>query len=264
MNLTNKDIHNFFKVNKQDSKQDTFFPQSETVEVKVMDTIKEEETINLPDDDLEVDSNLEEIIQNIPSSTSLDNFENESENESENENENKKETSKEEETDDCQETEDSQNNDSEKELNTKDIEDNLEEEIIPDEKDLDKIDNRQKQKKEQINLLLRIFKLLKFHTDTMEDLTNLTFPRETLIQKENKEKLLELIPELKKVYNSSYLTCLHDNSIYKQKFPAINLVRQVLKCHHLSLTPKIMSNGYEKTTGKKRVSRIFKIEKQLF
>ena len=252
MNLTNKDIHNFFKVNKQDSKQDTFFPQSETVEVKVMDTIKEEETINLPDDDLEVDSNLEEIIQNIPSSTSLDNCENESENE------NKKETNN------CQETEDSQNNDSEKELNTKDIEENLEEEIIPDEKDLDKIDNRQKQKKEQINLLLRIFKLLKFHTDTMEDLTNLTFPRETLIQKENKEKLMELIPELKKVYNSSYLTCLHDNSIYKQKFPAINLVRQVLKCHHLSLTPKIMSNGYEKTTGKKRVSRIFKIEKQLF
>ena len=114
------------------------------------------------------------------------------------------------------------------------------------------------------NLLKKQFKLLKFHTDRLEDLTNLTFPRETLIQKDNKEKLLELIPQLKEVYNSSYLTCLHDNSIYKQKFPAVNLVRQVLKCHHLALTPKIMSNGYEKTTGKKKVSRIFKIEKQMF
>ena len=75
---------------------------------------------------------------------------------------------------------------------------------------------------------------------------------------------MDLIPQLKLVYNSSYLNCLHDNSIFKQKFPGVNLIRQVLKCHHLSLTPKIISNGYEKSTGRKKVSRIFKIEKKMF
>ena len=52
-------------------------------------------------------------------------------------------------------------------------------------------------------------------------------------------------------YSSEYLNCLHDNSIYKQKFPAINLIRQILKCNYLKLTPKIISNGYEKLSGKK-------------
>ena len=130
--------------------------------------------------------------------------------------------------------------------------------------DLQEIDRRQKKKATQINLLLRMFKLLNFTVDKLDDLTNLTFPRETLLAKNNQQKLMELIPEMKEVYNSSYLTCLHDNSIFKQKYPGVNLVRQVLKCHHLALTPKIISNGYEKTTGKKRVSRIFKIEKQMF
>jgi hypothetical protein len=130
--------------------------------------------------------------------------------------------------------------------------------------DINKIENRQEQKKLQIELLIEIFRLLNFHVDSLEDLTNLTFPREILLQKKNQQNLMSLIPEMKLAFNSSYLTCLHDNSIYKQKYPGINLVRQVLKCHHMSLTPKIISNGYEKATGKKKVSRIFKIEKQMF
>ena len=137
-------------------------------------------------------------------------------------------------------------------------------EIDVTEQDIDKISSRQKRKETQIKLLIKIFKLLSFHVDTLEDLTNLTFPRETLLQKDNQKKLMDLIPQLKLVYNSSYLNCLHDNSIFKQKFPGVNLVRQVLKCHHLALTPKIISNGYEKATGKKKVNRIFKIEKQMF
>ena len=64
------------------------------------------------------------------------------------------------------------------------------------------------------------------------------------------EKILELVPELREVYNSSYLTCLHDNSIYKQKNPVINLVRQVLKCNHLLMTPKQYQMGMIKQVGK--------------
>ena len=88
--------------------------------------------------------------------------------------------------------------------------------------------------------------------------------RDLLKGKKITEKILELVPELREVYNSAYLTCLHDNSIYKQKFPVINLVRQILKCNFLLMTPKVVSNGYEKVTGKKLVTRIFVIEKELF
>ena len=130
--------------------------------------------------------------------------------------------------------------------------------------DFTKINERQENKKKKIELVIKMFQLLKYDVETISELTNLTIQRDTLLQKEIKNKLMELIPELKLVYKSSYLNCLHDNSIFKQKFPAINLLRQVLKCHHLSLTPKIVSNGYERVTGKKRVNRIFIIQKQMF
>lgn len=241
MSFTKNDIQNFFKVS---MKEDTINPTNIEKEVEIMETIPEDNSLNPKENnaegeiELEVDTELEAEIQNLDIDSSVDSK---------------------------MEAETEENNN----LDNNNLEDKsnippLDLEDIPDNKDLDKIELRQQQKIKQINLLLQIFKLLKFHTDRLEDLTNLTFPRETLIQKDNKEKLLELIPQLKEVYNSSYLTCLHDNSIYKQKFPAVNLVRQVLKCHHLALTPKIMSNGYEKTTGKKKVSRIFKIEKQMF
>ena len=252
MSFTNQDINNFFKIK---ISEETLTPNTPEKEINIMETIPETENINTitPSNQsnleteesisLEVDTNLESIIMNTPSLFDSTATEEEAKPEEEANPEEEVKPEEEDETTMKQELLDPE---------------------IPDTQDLDKIESRQIKKKKQIELLLKIFKLLKFHTDILEDLTNLTFPRETLIQKENKEKLLELIPELKEVYNSSYLTCLHDNSIYKQKFPAVNLVRQVLKCHHLSLTPKIISNGYEKTTGKKKVSRIFKIEKQMF
>jgi hypothetical protein len=130
--------------------------------------------------------------------------------------------------------------------------------------DFQKINEREDKKKKQIELVLRIFKILNFNVREMKDLEDIVIQRERLLEKNNEKKILELVPELKEVYNSSYLTCLHDNSIFKQKFPAINLIRQVLKCNYLSLSPKIVSCGYEKLTGKKIVSRIFVIDKILF
>ena len=101
--------------------------------------------------------------------------------------------------------------------------------------------------------MFRIFKILGYNITEINDLLDIVIYRDKLINKKIAEKLLELIPELKVVYNTGYLNCLHDNSIYKQKFPAINLIRQILKCNYLKLTPKIISNGYEKLSGKKKL-----------
>ena len=37
----------------------------------------------------------------------------------------------------------------------------------------------------------------------------------------------------------------------------INILRQILKCNYLKMTPKVVSHGYDKTTGKKLVENIF-------
>ena len=131
-------------------------------------------------------------------------------------------------------------------------------------KDFEKIEKRQQDKIKKDELLLRIFKILNYEVNSIKELTSITLQREMLRGKQITEKILQLVPELREVYNSSYLTCLHDNSIYKQKNPVINLVRQVLKCNHLLMTPKVVSNGYDKASGKKLVTRIFVIEKELF
>ena len=183
---------------------------------------------NIPNQIEEVDTNLETII--------------EEESEIDDTNQNQKEQKKEEEL--------------EKILQDQEIEEMAD--------DFSKIEERQENKKKQIELLLRMFKLLNYDIEEVSELTNLTIQRDILLHKNTKQKFLDLIPEFKLVYKSSYLNCLHDNSIYKQKFPAINIMRQVLKCNYLSLTPKIVSNGYEKVTGKKKVSRIFTIEKEMY
>jgi len=140
----------------------------------------------------------------------------------------------------------------------------LDQEMENLEKDFKKIDNRKIKKTKKEELLLRIFKILNYDVDQLEELTSITIQRDLLKGKKITEKILELVSELREVYNSAYLTCLHDNSIYKQKFPVINLIRQILKCNFLLMTPKVVSNGYEKVTGKKIVTRIFVIEKELF
>ena len=145
------------------------------------------------------------------------------------------------------------------------IEKKLEEKDLKElEKDFKKIDKRKKQKTKKEELLIKIFKILNFEVDEIKDLNCITIQRELLKGKKVTEQVLELVPELREVYNSSYLTCLHDNSIYKQKFPVINLVRQILKCNYLLMTPKVISNGYDKASGKKLVTRIYVIEKELF
>ena len=65
------------------------------------------------------------------------------------------------------------------------------------------------------------------------------------------------IDKLKKKYNSHKLTCLHKNSLDKQQFPSINLIRQILKCNKLKLKPKIICKGYCKITNKKIFERNF-------
>lgn len=67
-------------------------------------------------------------------------------------------------------------------------------------------------------------------------------------------QLNALVPDLKKIYSSDKLTCLHTNNIVKQKFPGVNMLRQILRMSGFDLQSTPIYKGYD-GNGKKIYSR---------
>jgi len=107
--------------------------------------------------------------------------------------------------------------------------------------------------------ITNIFKILDMNVNTEQDLFSALVSRDLLLRVDIEHKLTELITSLKGKYKTSKLNCLHKNRDDKQKFPGINLVRQILRCNGYHLKPVIYSRGYCKHSGKKIVDRNFKI-----
>ena len=92
-----------------------------------------------------------------------------------------------------------------------------------------------------------------------KDIFSIEFTMEELKEKEKVEKMITLTEKIKKKYKSNSLTCLHSNSLDKQKFPGINYLRQILKCNSLKLKGRYLSAGYNKSTGQKILKRVYTI-----
>ena len=105
----------------------------------------------------------------------------------------------------------------------------------------------------------KIFEILNMNVKSESDLFSVLVQRDLLLRVDIEQKLAELINSLKGKYKSSKLNCLHQNRDHKQKFPGINLVRQILRCNGYHLKPVIYSRGYCKHSGKKIVDRNFKV-----
>lgn len=90
-------------------------------------------------------------------------------------------------------------------------------------------------------------------------LSNL-YPREIFLSNDSYLKVIDDIPKLKLVLSSCYYTSIHDNALNKQKWPLINLVRQILSQYNYKLEPVRKANGY--IDGKKMYKRYFKITKK--
>ena len=95
---------------------------------------------------------------------------------------------------------------------------------------------------------------------TLNDLTGMLLPREIFFNDILYKQLKEKIPALKQLFSSSYLTALQAPAEDVQKWPQLNLMRQVLRSCHFKLTPKRVSDGYT-LDGKKKYKRMFIIEK---
>lgn len=85
-------------------------------------------------------------------------------------------------------------------------------------------------------------------------------PRDMLINDLLYEKIQEKIPDLKKKFSSSYMTSLHKGAKDQQKWPLLNLIRQILHTYHYQMKPIRKSDGYT-PQGVKKYKRFFLISK---
>lgn len=109
-------------------------------------------------------------------------------------------------------------------------------------------------------LLIDFLKICKIPCENVNQLSGLQIPREILLSDDTYTEAKKYIPTFKKKFSSSYLTSLQSSAEKIQKWPLLNLLRQILKAYKFKLTPKRLANGYTKT-GTKLYRRIFLVEK---
>ena len=98
--------------------------------------------------------------------------------------------------------------------------------------------------------------------DTEEQLNGMIINRDDLLSVDKYNNIKIFIPQLKKELSSSFMTGLHETAEEKQKWPLLNLVRQILNIYKYKMIPKRLSNGYT-PDGKKKYIRTFIIEKNM-
>ena len=96
---------------------------------------------------------------------------------------------------------------------------------------------------------------------SLEELNGLLFDRELLLSDDKYEEIKKMIPELKRELSSTYLTSLHKTAEKKQKWPLLNMVRQILHFYHFDMIPIRKCNGMT-LEGKKKYKRLFHIQKK--
>jgi hypothetical protein len=109
-------------------------------------------------------------------------------------------------------------------------------------------------------MVLDFLNLCRIKVESIEALDNIIFERDLLLSQDTYNKVREIIPEFKTVFSSSYLNSLHKHADINQKWPLINLLRQILNIYNFKLVPIRKANGYSKNKTK-LYKRFFKITK---
>ena len=107
-----------------------------------------------------------------------------------------------------------------------------------------------------------IFKSIGIEFETLLDLNGLFIPREMLLSDNKYDEIKKLIPDLKKNYSSSLMTSLQKTAEKSQKWPLLNLVRQILNTYNYKMEPVRKADGYT-LDGIKKYKRFFLIKKKI-
>ena len=93
---------------------------------------------------------------------------------------------------------------------------------------------------------------------SINDIGGYIIPRETLLDYEIYDQLKADIPKIKLLLSSTKFTAVQKDADLSQKWPLLNLIRQILRKHNYMLIPKRVCDGYDKD-GAKRYKRFFEI-----
>lgn len=108
---------------------------------------------------------------------------------------------------------------------------------------------------EEIKIL---FENIGLQVNNFDELNNIIISRELLLSEDKYNEIIHLIPKLKKNYSSSFMTSLQKNAEKLQKWPLLNLVRQILHVYNYKMLPIRKSDGYT-LQGVKKYKRYFLI-----
>lgn len=106
-----------------------------------------------------------------------------------------------------------------------------------------------------------ILKEVGFNIQELSDVDGLLIQREQLLSDNKYEEIKKKIPDLKKKYSSSFMTSLQKNADKVQKWPLLNLIRQILNVYNYKMEPIRKSDGYT-LEGVKKFKRFFLIKKK--
>lgn len=90
----------------------------------------------------------------------------------------------------------------------------------------------------------KIFEKIGCKVEELGDLDNLIVPRESFLDDEKYEEIRTYIPDLKRVFSSKTMTCLQKTANTNQKWPLLNLIRQILHKNGYEMVPIRKCDGY--------------------
>ena len=108
----------------------------------------------------------------------------------------------------------------------------------------------------------KIFSTSGISFENIIDLDGLLIPRDQLLSDTKYDEIKKLIPELKKLYSSTFMTGLQKTAEKNQKWPLLNLLRQILNIYKFEMEPIRKSDGYT-LEGVKKYKRFFQISKKI-
>ena len=104
--------------------------------------------------------------------------------------------------------------------------------------------------------VILILQKIGLNINSPSDLNGLLISREQLLSDNKYEEVKEKLPNLKKKLSSAFMTSLQKNAEMSQKWPLLNLVRQVLNVFKYNMVPVRKSDGYT-LSGIKKYKRFF-------
>ena len=96
--------------------------------------------------------------------------------------------------------------------------------------------------------------------EELSELENQLVPRYIFLDKTVYKELYNEIPILKNYLRSSSFTCVHSNAEQRQRWPLLNITRQIMRNLGFKMEPIRRAEGYS-SDGKKIYTRYFLIQK---